>query len=105
MKQMPQAGIDACEQALQLAGDDPELQNRVEQAMIWAYRAGIDPIWNTPEGKNIDPKLAVRMRPRVDRFFKLCKEHDVTRTAEQSWHEMQIFENRLRQAVEVREGS
>ncbi|MEX2172538.1 MAG: DUF4838 domain-containing protein [Pirellulales bacterium] len=94
-----QSGLEAIDKAMQLAGDDEALRGRIEKAAIWAYRAAIDPVWLAQEGEPIDPLLAERMRPLADRYFKLCKKHGATRTAEGSWHEMHVFENRLRQVL------
>jgi hypothetical protein len=91
-----QAGLEALEEAIRLAGDDEAVRSRVEKASIWAYRAAIEPVWYAKDGEATDPVLVERMRPMVNRFFELCEKHDVTRTAAGSWHQMEKYETRLR---------
>ncbi|MEX0611736.1 MAG: DUF4838 domain-containing protein [Pirellulales bacterium] len=94
-----EAGLDAIEEAMLLAGGDEVLRVRVEKASIWAYRAAIEPVWYAQEGDAVDPALVERMGPMVNRFFELCRKHGVTRTVDASWFEMEIYENRLRQVL------
>ena len=89
------AGLDAIEEALQLAGDDETIRHRVEKASIWAYRAAIEPAWNAKDGETLDEDVALRMRPLVSKFFELCEDHGVTRTAEGDWNRIENQEKRL----------
>jgi hypothetical protein len=73
-------GMDSIQMARRLAGDDPVLQERIDQASVWAVRAMIEPVWYLKEGDTVDPALAARMQPLVDRFFELCRKHGVTRS-------------------------
>lgn len=100
-----QAGLQAFEEAMQLAGDDEALRHRVEKASICAYRAAIEPVWYVKEGETIDPVLVEQLRPLVNRFFELCKEHGVRRTAEGSWHQMEEYEKRLRPLLGLKDPS
>jgi len=75
-----QFGMDSIEMARLLAGDDPVLQERIDQASVWAVRAMIEPLWHLKEGDTVDPALAARMQPLVDKFFGLCRNHGVTRS-------------------------
>ena len=94
-----QAGLQAFEEALRLAGDDEAVRNRVEKASICAYRAAIEPVWYIKKGEAIDPALVERLRPLVNRFFELSKKHGATRTAEGSRHQMKKYEERLRSLI------
>ena len=91
-----QAGMAAVEEAMALAGGDRVLRGRIEKATIWALRAAIEPVWYLKDGETVDPALAERMRPLVERFFDLCRKHGATRTKEGSHHQMAVFEGRLR---------
>ena len=95
-----QAGIRAFEQAMRLAGDNEVVRNRVEKASIMAYRAIIEPIWSVKTSEELDPSLAIKMRPFVKQFFELCKKHGATRTAEGDWQRMDKQEERLRTLLE-----
>ena len=89
------AGVAAVEEAMRLAGNDPTLRRRVGKMAVAAYRATLEPIWYLKEGDPVDPALVKRLRPRIDRFFALCREHGVTRTNEVSPHKIELFEQRL----------
>ena len=80
---------------MRLAGNDPTLRRRVGKMAVAAYRAALEPIWYLKEGDPVDPALVTRLRPRIDRFFALCREHGVTRTNELSPHAIELFEQRL----------
>ncbi len=76
-----QAGLDAFAEAMRLAENDAA-RARVEKASICAYRAAIEPIWYMKDDSTVDPDLAKRMRPLVQRFLELCKKHGVTNVSE-----------------------
>lgn len=94
-----QAGLDAFEEAMTLAGNNPEIQRRVEKASIAAYSAAIDPIWRLKDGQKPDAEVTQKMRPLAKRFFSLCAKHGVTRTGEGSHRKIGVFETRLMQAL------
>jgi len=80
---MAQAGLDAFAEAMKLAEND-SVRARVEKASICAYRAAIEPIWYIKDESKIDPVLAERMRPLVERFLVLCEKYGVTHASEHS---------------------
>ena len=82
-----------------LAGNNPEIQRRVEKASIAAYSAAIDPIWRLKDGQKPDAEVTQKMRPLAKRFFSLCAKHGVTRTGEGSHRKIGVFETRLMQAL------
>ena len=94
-----QAGLDAFEQAMKLAGDDDAVRNRVEKASIAAYRAVIDPVWNPRDGQEFEPAVAERMRPFIARFFELCKKHGATRTAEGEHRKLTVVKERMHRVL------
>ena len=85
-----QAGLEAFEEALELAGDDKVLRSRVEKASIAAYCAAASQAcyWGSDNGYSLRPDqkskpkipadLAMRTRPHTRRFFELCDEYGVT---------------------------
>ncbi len=107
------AGLDAFDEAMKLSENDG-VRRRVEKASLCAYRAAIEPIWyvGNPQEKEeyqpawwpdiwvdgpADPALARRMRPLVERFLELCREHDVTQDFE--GHPLDAARSRIRWAV------
>ena len=90
-----QAGLEAIDEAMRLADSDA-IQQRVEKASIWAYRAALEPIWYARADESIDPELAARMRPVAKRFFELCDKHGALRTASGSYFALEKTEKRLR---------
>ena len=93
------AGLEAIEEALRLAGGDEVLQQRIDKASVWAYRAAIEPVWHLQEDDVIDPALAGRMRPLVDRFFELCRTHGATRTGLSERTSIKKYEVKLRKIL------
>jgi hypothetical protein len=79
-EEMAQAGLDAYEEALSLAGND-WVYGWVEKASIAAVRAALEPAWYAEAPDQVDPALAERMRPLAQRLFALCKRHGVTHAA------------------------
>ena len=75
------AGLKAFAEAMDLAENDA-VRSRVEKASICAYRAALEPIWYIKDKSKVDPVLAARMRPLVERFIELCDKHGVTRARE-----------------------
>ncbi len=95
------AAMDAFTEAMALADDDA-VKSRVEKASICAYRAAIDPAWEAPDGKPLDPELANRMRPLVKRLFELCARYKVP-----MWNEVTPIDDakaRLRAKLGLKEG-
>ena len=106
----------AFERALELA-ENEAVRRRVEKASICAYRAAIEPIWyvadaDSPVGGgppewygdlvpgDVDPALAERMRPLVQRFIELCRKYEVTFThGTSSGYTFDHAATRLRRAV------
>ena len=78
-----QEGLDAFAEAMKLAENDI-FRARVEKASICAYRAAIEPIWYAQDKSSVEPDLAERMRPLVQRFLELCKKYGVTHASERS---------------------
>ena len=76
-----QVGLEAFDEALKLAENDA-FRRRVEKASICAYRAAIEPIWSGKDPRSIDPALAKRMRPLVERFLVLCGKYKVIQDRE-----------------------
>lgn len=93
------AGLEAIEQALELAQNDETIRRRVEKASIWAYRAAIEPAWNVKDGESLDADVADQMRPLVQKFFELCDTYGVTRTAEGEWNRLENQKQRLSDLV------
>jgi len=95
------AGLEAFEEALQLAGSDL-IRRRVEQASISVYGAAIEEPYRwawlhvgglrgrpaQPGGKTMEPEFARRYRPHVKKFFDLCETYGVT-----EWHGNAPIEN------------
>jgi len=75
-----QAAIDAFAEALLLAESDA-VKARVEKASICAYRAAIEPVWESG-GKKLEPAEAQKLRPLVKRFVELCDKYQVPMVAE-----------------------
>ena len=96
-EKIAQAGLDAFAEAMELAGDDDAIRRRVEKASICAYRAAIEPIWEATDPSTVDPALAERMRPLVQRFIALCEQHNVTQSHEGA--KFDVARNRIRAAV------
>ena len=94
-----QFGMAAINDAMRLAGDDEVLKERVDRASVWAVRAAIEPVWHLKEGDAVDPALAARIRPLVDRFFELCKTHGVTRTGLTETTSIDKYETKLRKLL------
>ena len=99
-----QAGLEAIEKAMRLAGDDKAVRNRVEKVSIYAYRAALEPVWYIEEGETVDPALAQRMSPLARHFFDLCRRHGAKRTAEGSHHTMDKIEKRLSKILGLETG-
>ena len=78
-----QAGLDAFAEALERA-DTKAVRARVEKASLCAVRAAIEPIWYIKDTSKVEPALAKRMRPLVQRFVELCDRYDVTHASEHS---------------------
>ncbi|MBN2315199.1 MAG: DUF4838 domain-containing protein [Sedimentisphaerales bacterium] len=76
-----QAGLKAFAEAMELAENDV-IRSRVEKASICAYRAALEPIWYIKDKSKIDPDVAERMRPLVERFIELCDKYGVTHASE-----------------------
>ncbi len=92
------AGLEAVEEAMRLADSD-EVRRRVGKASVWAWRATLEPVWYATEGVDLDPGQAEELRARAKRFFELCREHDVRRTASGSWFAIEKAEARVRAAI------
>lgn len=90
------AGLDAFAEAMELAESDI-VRARVEKASICAYRAAIEPIWYIKDKSTIDPILATRMRPLIERFLELCDRYGVTHISEHS--KIEAESERLRRIV------
>ena len=73
-------GLEAFAKASALAETDA-IRSRVDRASVSAYKAALEPIWNT-DGKALEPDLATKMRPLAKRFFELCHEHGIDRPRE-----------------------
>jgi hypothetical protein len=70
-------GLDAYAEALALARSDA-VRARVEKASMGAVRAALEPVWHAASAEDVEPALAVRMRPLARRLFGLCDRHGVT---------------------------
>ena len=109
------AGVAAMQEALELA-QSAVVQRRIEKLSLAAYRAAIEPVWyvedpepERPAGprewyggiapENLDPELAARMRPLVQRFIELCDQFDVTATHEEKKYSYKAARGRLIRAV------
>ncbi|MCH2130401.1 MAG: DUF4838 domain-containing protein [Pirellulaceae bacterium] len=90
-----QVGLDAVAEAMDLA-DSEVTRQRVEQAMIWAYRAALEPVWYVTPDKHVEPDLVQTMRPIAKRFFELCNKYDVRRTASGGHLTVDKIERRLK---------
>jgi len=89
-------GLDAFAEAMKLA-ENEILRARVEKASICAYRAAIEPIWYAQDKSSVEPDLAERMRPLVQRFLELCKKYGVTHASERS--RIEVESKRLKRVV------
>ena len=90
------AGLDAFDEAIKLAENDA-IFRRVEKASICAYRAAIEPIWYVEDPDRVDPSLAKRMRPLVQRFLELCEQYKVKQDRE--GRPFEVTSRRIRDAV------
>jgi hypothetical protein len=77
-EQVAQAGLDAFEEALNLAGTE-EVRRRVEKASVCAVRAALEPVWYAEKPEDVPPQVADAMRPLARRLLALCERHGVTR--------------------------
>jgi len=91
-----QAGLDAFAEAIELA-ENNAIRARVEKASVCAYRAAIEPIWYIKDKSEVEPDLAVRMRPLVERFVELCKKYGVTQASERN--KIEVETEQLKQIV------
>jgi len=92
------AGLEAFAEAKELADNDV-IRARVEKASVCAYRAAIEPIWYIKNKSEIEPALAKRMRPLVERFVELCEKYGVTQASERS--KIEVETERLKRIVEL----
>jgi hypothetical protein len=90
------AGLDAFAEAIELAENDA-VRARVEKASVCAYRAAIEPIWYIKNKSEVEPALAERMRPLVERFVELCEKYGVTQASERS--KIEVETERLKRIV------
>ena len=74
---------------------DHRIAMALTMAMAAAQGAAIEPAWNAKDGETLDEDVALRMRPLVSKFFELCEDHGVTRTAEGDWNRIENQEKRL----------
>jgi hypothetical protein len=93
-----QAGLDAFAEAVELAENDA-IRARVEKASVCAYRVAIEPIWYIKNKSEVEPALAMRMRPLVERFVELCEKYGVTQASERS--KIEVETERLKRIIEL----
>ena len=89
--------------AMALAGDDV-VRRRVEKASLTLRRVEIEPVvaWIRQHPSQVLPEDLRVFRPRVRRFFALCRDHGVTEISER--FKLADAEARFRAAFGLAEG-
>jgi len=90
-----QSGLDFFAEAIELAENDA-IRARVENCV---YRAAIEPIWYIKNKSEVEPALAMRMRPLVERFVELCEKYGVIQASERS--KIEVETEQLKRIVEL----